>query len=160
MSAIGWNWYHSIYIIYLELVKYNTSQLVSHVWKWFDTIQLVLHVGNWLKLTPFNWYQISGTGRIWYHSISITYMELVKTDTKLISNMWNWVNMVLFNWYQMSGTDGHITIQLVPNFWNWLNSIVIECQEFVLYDTIQLLSLIWNWLNLISFNWYQMSWTD
>ena len=79
------NWHPAIGIIYLELVEYDTVQLLSHIW-------------NSLKLIPFNWYQTSGTGRL-------SCLELVKTDTtQLVSHTWNCLKLIPLNWYQTPGT--------------------------------------------------------
>ena len=134
MSETGKIWCHSIGIRYLDLVEYDTVQLVLHVWKW-------------LKLIPFNWYQIFGTYRIWYHSIGIRFLELVEYDTiQLVSHVWKWfdtiqlvshvriwLKLIPFNWYQISGICRI-----------WYHSIGIRFLELVEYDTMQLVSDIWN----------------
>ena len=88
-------------------------------------------------MIPFNWYQISGTGRIWYHSIGSTYMKLVKTDSiQLVSYIWNWLKLMPFNWYQISGI-GRI----------WYCSIGIAYMKLMKTDTVQLVSDNWTWLD-------------
>ena len=87
MPGSGLNWHNSIGIRYLELVEYDTIQLITNIWNlanmahfnWhqmsrtdkYDTVQ-------YLELIKFNCYAMQGTCLIWHHSIDNNNLQLSK----------------------------------------------------------------------------------